>query len=98
VEGCPFCARIATDDVAWAGEAAVAFADAYPVAPGHTLVCPRRHVEDLFALADDEYTAVWALVRAVQRDLAERTDAAGWNVGATWGQPPARRSLTPTCM
>jgi hypothetical protein len=51
VTDCPFCRRIASDDVTESNARAVAFADAYPVAAGHTLVVPRRHVASVFDLA-----------------------------------------------
>ena len=41
---CPFCQLIASGDVTEANAYAAAFADGYPVAPGPTLVVPRRHV------------------------------------------------------
>lgn len=85
MEGCPFCDRIATDDVDHRSAAAAAFPDAFPVAAGHTLVCPRRHVEDLFALRGDEWTDLWSLVREVQQELAGSLDAEAWNVGANVG-------------
>jgi diadenosine tetraphosphate (Ap4A) HIT family hydrolase len=85
VTDCPFCARIDAGDVAGSSQGAVAFPDAYPVAPGHTLVCPRRHVEDLFRLADDEWDEVWSLVRVMRRELAATLDADGWNIGVNVG-------------
>jgi len=45
---CPFCQRLASGDVTEANAHAVAFADGYPVAAGHTLVVPRRHVASVF--------------------------------------------------
>ncbi len=82
---CPFCVRVDADEVEATSPTAVAFADAYPVAVGHTLVCPRRHVADLFALNDEEWTGVWSLVRAVQQRLAADLHPAGWNVGVNVG-------------
>lgn len=82
---CSFCVRIDAGDLLAGNDAAVAFPDAFPVADGHTLVCPRRHVSDLFALDDEEWAAVWALVRDVQGRLAADLDVAGWNVGANIG-------------
>jgi diadenosine tetraphosphate (Ap4A) HIT family hydrolase len=85
VTDCPFCARIDVGDVAGSSQGAVAIPDAYPVAPGHTLVCPRRHVEDLFHLTDDEWDEVWSLVRVMRRELAATLDADGWNIGVNIG-------------
>jgi hypothetical protein len=48
---CSFCQRLASGDVTEADAHAAAFADGYPVAAGHTLVVPRRHVASVFDLA-----------------------------------------------
>jgi hypothetical protein len=39
--------------------AAVAFPDAFPVSPGHTLIVPRRHEADFLALTEAERLAVY---------------------------------------
>ena len=64
---------------------ALAFADAFPVTEGHTLVCPRRHVADLFQLHEHEWDGLWRLVRHVQQRLAAEVPADGWNVGVNAG-------------
>jgi diadenosine tetraphosphate (Ap4A) HIT family hydrolase len=63
---CPFCQRIASGDVTEANAHAVAFADGFPVAAGHTLVVPRRHVASVFDLRPEEYAALWEVVGAVR--------------------------------
>ena len=82
---CPFCRRVAAGEVDAANDLAVAFPDGSPISPGHTLVVPRRHEADFFALSDDEQAAILDLVRTVQRDLAASTDATGFNVGVNVG-------------
>jgi histidine triad (HIT) family protein len=49
--------------VVWEGEHAMAFLDARPVFPGHTLVVPRTHVETLPELPDDLLTPLFAAAR-----------------------------------
>ena len=71
----------------------VAFPDAFPVTDGHTLVCPRRHVETIFDLDPAEWTDLWQAVRRTQELLAARTAADGWNVGANSG--PAAGQTVP---
>lgn len=44
-DGCVFC-ELSIDRVVAENELAVAFLDAYPVTEGHTLIIPKRHVED----------------------------------------------------
>lgn len=77
---CPFCERLAGGD-ALAGR----LPDAYPVADGHTLVVPRRHESDLFALAPAEWDAVWQLVADVKAELEVTYSPDGFNVGVNVG-------------
>ena len=58
-----------------------AFADAYPVSPGHTLVVPRRHVRTLFDTTPEEYAACFALAREVHALLVARHAPDGFNLG-----------------
>ena len=50
MDNCRFCERVSTGDFDFANDDAVAFADTYPLSPGHTLVIPRQHEADLFDL------------------------------------------------
>ena len=59
---CPLCQRLALPDLTAQNELAVAFKDAFPVNPGHTLIVPRRHVAGLFDLDPDELAALWLLL------------------------------------
>jgi histidine triad (HIT) family protein len=73
---CIFCA-IAADDgsarVVYADDAAVAFLDIHPVTTGHTLVIPRRHVDDLL----DAAGALAEVAPAVEATAALLTDRLG---------------------
>ena len=46
-----------------------AFLDINPMAPGHTLVIPRREVDYLFDLTPQEYDDLWAFAREVALKL-----------------------------
>jgi histidine triad (HIT) family protein len=89
---CLFCAIIAGEIPSrqvYADEVAVAFLDINPWHSGHTLVVPRRHVED--ALAQPEaLSEIGASINATGRLLTSRLGAAGLNVlinsGAVAGQ------------
>ena len=61
---------------------ALAFADAYPVSPGHTLIVPKRHVRTIFDTSRDEYAACFVLAREVRELLIERHRPQGFNLGA----------------
>lgn len=85
-EGCVFCERAATGDVDDCDEAATVFRDAFPVATGHTLVAPRAHVANLFALDEESLGAVWRKVAVARRRLARELSPDGFTVGVNVGQ------------
>lgn len=67
---CSFC-EISNDhgeaSVAASDELTVAFMDAYPAAPGHVLIVPRRHVPSLADLSPDEGAALWGMTQLMAR-------------------------------
>ena len=52
-------------------EQTFAFLDIHPVTPGHTLVIPKKQVEFLWDLDDEDYQAVMATVQKVGRRIRE---------------------------
>jgi len=64
---------------------ALAFRDAYPVSPGHTLVIPVRHVASFFDITSDERTAMFALLEAAKQQLHAEFSPAGYNIGINDG-------------
>jgi len=60
---------------------ALAFFDAYPVSPGHTLIVPRQHVRTIFDADPAAYRACFDLAREVQALLVERYAPDGFNLG-----------------
>jgi diadenosine tetraphosphate (Ap4A) HIT family hydrolase len=77
---CPFCS-ITPDRIWIENEHAIAFADAEPVADGHMLVAPRKHVRTIHALTIDEQRAVWALVGEVRGRLLTGRKPDGFAIG-----------------
>lgn len=61
---------------------AVAFLDTRPLFRGHVLVVPRRHVETLTDLTEDELGPFFARVRRTTRAVEAAMGAAGSFVGA----------------
>ena len=64
---------------------AVAFPDAYPLAPGHTLVVPRRHEPDLLGLTSAESLALWSLAMDLCREIRAEYGGDGLTVGVNAG-------------
>ena len=82
---CPFCC-IGAAKIWLANEHAIAMHDGFPISEGHTLVVPKRHVQSLFDLSDEEQHAIWSLVAAVRTKLVEDLKPDGLNVGLNDGQ------------
>ncbi len=61
---CVFCSIIATNEPAheliWGNDKYLAFLDANPARPGHTLLVPKKHVETAFDLTENDY-AEWVV-------------------------------------
>jgi diadenosine tetraphosphate (Ap4A) HIT family hydrolase len=92
-EGCVFCRRVASGPLLAYSEHAAAFPDRHPVSPGHVLVVPRRHVEDVFRLAEEEQTDLWRLLARMRSAcLAERSPD-GFNVGINVGKAAGQTVL-----
>jgi diadenosine tetraphosphate (Ap4A) HIT family hydrolase len=65
---CPICSLARARN--WIeNEHAIAFAPADPIADGHMVIAPRKHVATVHALAADEQPAVWKLAGEVRNRL-----------------------------
>jgi diadenosine tetraphosphate (Ap4A) HIT family hydrolase len=85
MEPCPFCHKIERREFTIETECAIAFLDAFPLSPGHSLIVPRRHESDFFKLTEVEELAVWRVVRDVRNDIETRLAPQGYNVGINIG-------------
>lgn len=83
---CPLCRRIALPGLLAENAYAVAFEDAFPLNPGHTLIVPRRHEAGLFDLSAQEQTAIWSLLPELRLRLDARHSPQGYNVGVNIGE------------
>jgi diadenosine tetraphosphate (Ap4A) HIT family hydrolase len=81
--GCPFCGLRAP---VLESELAVALEDKYPVAPGHLLVVPRRHVASYFDATAEEKAALWELVEEARNHLVATRAPDGFNLGVNVGE------------
>lgn len=82
VDPCPFCsvepARLWLES-----EHAIAIPDAFPVADGHTLIIPRKHVSTIYELTIPEQKAIWELVGEVRQRLLTGLKPDGFSIGFT---------------
>ncbi|MDA9625466.1 HIT domain-containing protein [Luminiphilus sp.] len=83
---CLFC-EIQKERVVAENELAYAILDAYPVTEQHTLVIPKRHVEDFFGLYQPERNAIQQLLEERREAiLAQDSTVTGFNVGNNVGE------------
>jgi diadenosine tetraphosphate (Ap4A) HIT family hydrolase len=80
LEPCPFC-TIDPTRIWIEREHAIAVRDAFPVADGHILVVPRKHVSSIYELEMHEQQAVWELVGKVRERLLAELKPDGFNIG-----------------
>jgi histidine triad (HIT) family protein len=69
---CIFCKIIGGKEKSWViyeDDATVAFLDAFPVTEGHVIVAFRKHVEDVFALNDEEFINMVRVARKVAKAM-----------------------------
>lgn len=90
---CLFCKIIAGDIPSaklYEDERVFAFLDINPVNPGHALVIPKAHAEDLNGTSDEDAAAVIRTVKKLGPKILEATGATAYNVmsnvGADAGQ------------
>jgi ATP adenylyltransferase len=88
--GCIFCeAWSASDDrpryVLTRGQHAFALLNAYPYAPGHLMIAPRRHVSAVTEAGLDEMTDAMAVLQRSITALGEEYRPHGYNVGINQG-------------
>ena len=88
-EDCTFCSIVAGDipaRVVYEDDQTLAFLDANPLAPGHTLVVPKSHHERLTDLDDDTASAVFQTLYGLVGAVEKGVDADGSNIAFNNGE------------
>lgn len=81
--GCVFCdiiARRAQAHIVYEDEATVAFMDILPVHEGHTLVVPKKHAADVFAIDPEDAAAAMRTAVKVARAVKAAFGCDGVNI------------------
>jgi ATP adenylyltransferase len=86
IEGCPFCVLPGRDDdraslILHRGEHSYVILNAYPYNPGHLMVVPDEHTDDLGALEEPAAQEMWRLGRRSVAVLRERLRCNVVNLG-----------------
>ena len=87
VDGCLFCEAYADRKVIAENTLAYAIEDGFPVAEGHALIIPKRHVIDYFGLSTAEVSATHQLLHEVKDKLCSSDETiTGFNIGMNAGK------------
>ena len=80
---CTFCAIVAREqpaEIVYETDEVLAFMDALPMTPGHTLLVPKLHVRDLYELPAGQGEPLLAAASLLSRRMIETLSAKGVNV------------------
>jgi len=93
VDDCIFCQisqKKIPSSIVYEDENFVAFLDIRPANKGHVLVIPKKHIEDLLSLSEEQTKELFAVVQRVAQGIKKATDADALNIvqnnGTTAGQ------------
>ncbi|HUC31073.1 MAG TPA: HIT domain-containing protein [Candidatus Paceibacterota bacterium] len=96
---CIFCKIIQKEIpayIVWENETLMAFLDMRPVSPGHLLIIPKEHGENIFDMPDSLYKEIFNIARALSTPLQKAMGSA--RVGMIvegFGVPHAHLHLVP---
>ena len=76
------CYKVAED------EHHLAFLDVMPIAKGHTLVIPKKEVDLIFDLDEEEYKNLWAFAQKVAKKLKAAVPCVRVGVAVVWLEVP----------
>ena len=83
---CIFC-KIRKEELQFENELAYSSTDSYPVSEFHSLIVPKRHVDNYFYLNKDEIIACNELIlKTKEKILKEDTTVKGFNIGTNAGK------------
>jgi len=72
---CKFAKNEATCAKVWENERFLVFLDIMPINPGHILLVPKIHNEDIFKLEDDLYEEIFQIAKKLSEPLKKITEA-----------------------
>ncbi len=75
---CLFCNIVSGDPPSfkvWEDENFIAFLDIMPVNPGHILLIPKSHTEEVFDLSNDLYDGIFRVMKKLAEPLKRATSA-----------------------
>ncbi len=86
---CLFCSIVRKEisaEIVYEDDYAVAFLDIHPHAPGHTMVIPRIHAENIIELPSDGIGPLFRAVQSTVRKIQEALAPSGFTIGINHGK------------
>lgn len=87
---CIFCKIIKKEipaDVVYEDENCLAFLDITPINPGHVLLIPKKHYENLYDLPDEILSKLAPIIKKLAIAVKKGIDAEGINIGMNNERP-----------
>lgn len=89
MEDCLFC-KIISGEVpsvkVFEDNKVLAFLDLAPINPGHTLVVPKKHFEDLLSAEEDYLIAISKVIPKIAKAILKAGNYSGFNIGVNNGK------------
>lgn len=85
MENCVFC-NMPKENYVMVNDWFYAIYDKYPVSPGHLLVIPKRHVETLFDLSDQERNVLFSFIEECKMKIDAELQPDAFNFGINQGE------------
>ena len=83
---CLFC-NIPQERIVLENDLAYAVRDGYPVTEMHSLIIPKRHIQDYFDLTTEELIACDQLIRSLKNEISNSDQSVnGFNIGINSGE------------
>ena len=93
-ESCVFCQRVikrGEASIIYENDQVMAFMDIAPVEPGHALVIPKKHFENILDIGYEEYLEVHRVTKFLSPFIVKAVSADGINVGQNNGKSANQR-------
>jgi diadenosine tetraphosphate (Ap4A) HIT family hydrolase len=89
---CPFC-TLPQERILFANTSGVVIRDGFPIAPGHTLIIPKRHMGSFFDMSHVEREHIFELIEKSKADIDQHFKPDAYNIGINDG--PAAGQTVP---
>lgn len=83
---CPFCDPDSDRELIVESATAYAIYDKFPVSDGHSLIIPKRHIENYFDLTFKEQAACMFMLNKVREIVSAKFNPDGFNIGINVGE------------